>query len=169
MGRLTVSQDTIAQTKNLLNLEPIAKDLTYCLLGEPIGSGVYRSVFANQLNQKEVIKIEIPSDKLGNVFCNVQEYILWSEIKGLCGSLAWVKDWFAPVKWISPAGNILCMQRTCERPAKKKPTKIPKFLWDVKEANFGWIGNNYVCHDYGSVHAFIEYRKTLKDVSYAWQ
>ena len=115
------------------------------------------------LDEKYVIKIE-PR----NTNCNQVEYTLWEEIKGLTGDLAWVKDWFAPVKWISPNGRILLMQKTKEDFNKEYPEKIPKFMWDVKPDNFGWIGKNLVCHDYGQFYSFIEYSKKMKKVDWSW-
>ena len=57
------------------------------------------------------------------------------------------------------------MQKTKET-KKEKPDKVPEFLWDVNEWNFGWIGDNYVCHDYGQFYGFIEYSKKMKKVSW---
>lgn len=80
--------------------------------------------------------------------------------------MEWVKDWFAPVKWISPNGRILVMRKTEEKPDKKRPDKVPDFLWDVKVDNFGWIGNNLVCHDYGQFYNMIDYKKKMKKVKW---
>jgi hypothetical protein len=33
---------------------------------------------------------------------------------------------------------------------------------DVKSRNFGWIGDRYVCHDYGFIQGFMEYSKRFK-------
>lgn len=137
---------------NILHLMPVATDMVSSLCGEKLGSGVYRSVHNFNIDPKCVIKIE-PL----NTQCNVTEYLLWNEIQHLCGDLAWVKDWFAPVKWISPNGRLLVMEKTFDKPKKKKPEFVPKFMWDVKPDNFGWIGNKYVCHDYGQFYNFISY------------
>jgi hypothetical protein len=147
----------------LTHLASVSSDLITCLVGEKIGSGCYRTVYEYNLDKKYVIKIE-PL----NTNCNVTEYMLWNEIRGLTGNLAWVKDWFAPVKWISPNGRVLVMQRTKVDYKKEKPKKIPKFMWDVKEDNFGWIGNKFVCHDYGQFYNFISYSKGMQDVGKKW-
>lgn len=89
---------------------------------------------------------------------------MWAQIEDLCGDLAWVKEWFAPVKWISPNGRVLIMKKTVEKPNKKRPERVPKFLWDVKWDNFGWIGNKFVCHDYGQFYNFMEYRKATRKI-----
>ena len=153
----------IEEICNLLHLMPVATDLAASLCGEKLGAGAFRSVHNYNLDPKYVIKIE-PL----NTQCNVTEYMLWNEIQHLTGPLAWVKDWFAPVKWISPNGRLLVMEKTKVIPSRKKPTRIPKFMWDVKEENFGWIGKNYVCHDYGQFYNFIHYSKTMVDVGDRW-
>ncbi len=79
------------------------------ICGKKIGFGVFRCVYDYNLDDRYVVKIE-PL----NTNCNVVEYMLWNEIKGLINGLAWVKDWFAPVKWISPNGKILIMRKTKE-------------------------------------------------------
>lgn len=140
----------------------VATDMVTTLCGHYLGGGAFREVYEYNLDPRYVIKIE-----KGVYHCNLVEYMMYDEIKGLTNDLAWVKDWFAPVKWISPNGRILVMERTHPEPVLKKgqrkpkrPDKIPKFLWDVKEDNFGWIGKKFVCHDYGQFYNFISYPKT---------
>lgn len=156
--KLTTELKSSNEIISILENFPVAIDLVTTFIGKKIGYGCYRDVYQYNLNDKYVIKLERE-----NTDCNTVEYLLWNEIRGLCGNLAWVKDWFAPVNWISPNGKILVMEKTIERPNKKKPSKIPKFLWDVKEDNFGWIGNKYVCHDYGQFYNFIKYDKKMQD------
>lgn len=145
-------------------VRPLGQDILNSLLGRKLGYGVYRSVFDHQLNPKHVIKLEPAAP-----FCNPTEYLIWQNVFWLQGDLKIrVKDWFAPVHWISPGGHVLCMSKTEPRPAKRRPAKIPSFLWDVKQENFGWIGNNFVCHDYGNIDSLVHYSKTFKDASYAW-
>ena len=161
--RLEDNLSDLQRVTDLLNIAPISLDFVTSMCGKHLGSGTYRSVFEYNLDEKYVIKIE-PR----NTNCNQVEYTLWEEIKGLTGDLAWVKDWFAPVKWISPNGRILLMQKTKEDFNKEYPEKIPKFMWDVKPDNFGWIGKNLVCHDYGQFYSFIEYSKKMKKVDWSW-
>lgn len=151
------------KVNGLLKMQPVALDLVDCLLGEQLGAGVYRSVFVFNINPEKVIKVE-PL----NTQCNVQEYLAWNQIQHLTGPLEWVKDWFAPVHWISPNGRVLCMARTDPYSTKKKPAEIPKFLWDVKEENFGWLNGKYVCHDYGSIYAFMDFKKGFQKVGERW-
>ena len=69
------------------------------------------------------------------------------------------KDWFCPVVSLSSNGAILIMERTFDKPGKKKPDEIPEFMFDTHEGNFGWLGNRFVCHDYASIPFF---RDTIK-------
>lgn len=162
--------------KSLIDSPHVGMDLIMCQLGPHIGSGTFRAVHESALDAKYVFKVEFGHSRkdghdtgMNNSFCNIQEYLLWQEIEGLKGPLAWVKDWFAPVEWISPAGHVLCMQRTYEMPEKERPETMPEFLWDVKQSNFGWIGDKFVCHDYAHVHAFIHYRKRMRTVKGRWE
>jgi len=151
----------IEKVSDLLKITPVALDFVTSICGNSIGFGIYRSVFDYNLDDKFVVKIE-PL----NTGCNLVEYMIWEEVKGLSGSLEWVKEWFAPVKWISPNGRILIMKKTKEDYKKKKPEGIPSFLWDVKEDNFGWIGNKFVCHDYGQFYNMIHYPKKMRKVNW---
>lgn len=50
------------------------------------------------------------------------------------------------------------MRKTKINPIRKRDEMVPKFFHDVKFDNFGWIGNKLVCHDYGHIHGFINYK-----------
>lgn len=146
---------------DLLNMTPVALDFVTCLCGEFIGSGSFRSVFNHNLDDRYVVKIE-PL----NTLCNIVEYMIYEEVQGLTGDLEWVKDWFCPVVWLSPNGRILVMKKTQQRNNRKKPEKIPKFLWDVKSNNFGWVGNKYMCHDYGQFYNMINYPNKMRKITW---
>lgn len=132
----TISENTI------LNYQ--ALDL---LLGKYIGGGVYRDVFEYAPNPAYVIKVA--KEEKGFI-SNVKEFDFWEEISWFKNESSWVKDWFAPVKEMSSNGSFLIMQKTEVKPKKKRPSEIPCFIEDYHSENFGWIGNRYVCHDYGS-------------------
>lgn len=158
--RLQNNLNSIDEVHTITNLQDVNTDLITTLLGQKIGSGAYRSVYQHNWDNKYVIKIEPNSTE-----CNIAEFMLWEEIKGLKNNLAWVKELFAPVLWMSPNGKILCMQKTEPYPKNKKlqrPTEIPEFFTDVKWDNFGWIGNKFVCHDYGFIYKFIKYNKKMQ-------
>lgn len=160
--RIENKLNSIDEVRTISNLQDVNTDLITTLIGKKLGSGAYRAVYEHNWDDKWVIKVESNS-----THCNLTEYILWDEIQGLCGNLSWVKEWFAPIQWISPNGKLLCMQKTSEFPKNKKltrPKEIPAFFTDVKWENFGWIGNRFVCHDYGFLYKFIKYEKKIQKV-----
>ena len=128
----------LVQDRPFTNLDFI--DL-FC--GEHLGSGVSRDVYVYQIDPRWVIKIETP-DSEGD---NWAEWRVWNTVKYTTDG---TKDWFAPCDWISRAGRVMLQKRTkpIETKEKKIPEKIPAFFTDVKDSNFGWIGNQLVCHDY---------------------
>lgn len=121
-------------------------DITQSLLGRQIGSGASRVVYENAQDKDEVIKIEYMTQ--GD---NWLEHRVWTQAKEFGKDLKWAKKWFAPVNWISPDGRILCMERTEEKPNKKRPKKVPDFFCDAKYENFGWYKGRLVCHDYAII------------------
>lgn len=162
--RLENNLNSISELSTVSTLESVNSDLITMFLGEKISSGSYRSVYAFNPNpDKYVVKIEpLATDS------NANEFLTWSNVCGFINEWAWVKDWFAPVLWMSPNGKILIMERTAEQHKKDKPRpdKVPAFLCDVKAENFGWIGDRFVCHDYGFLWGFLEYRKNMKKASW---
>lgn len=160
----------------LLESHHVGMDLIMCMLGPIVASGNFRDVYSHAIDPTKVLKVEYGHEKkeqhdsvMQNSFCNIQEFLLWREIEGLKGRFAWVKEWFAPVEWISPSGHVLCMQKTEQLPDRKRPDRIPEFLWDVKQENFGWIEDNFVCHDYAHVSALITYEKKMQKVKDYWK
>lgn len=151
--RITDSLQDINEVYGVHSNASVLFDMTTTLFGEKIGTGQFRCTFNYNLDSKYVIKVEV-----NDTTCNTVEWLMWQEIQGLTGNLAWVKDWFAPVGWISPNGKLLTMRKTKPHVyGKERPKKIPAFLWDVKDANFGWLGDKYVCHDYGQFYNFLAY------------
>jgi len=164
--RIQNNLNSIDEVNIITKLQDVNTDLITTLLGKKIGQGTYRTVYQHNWDKDYVIKIE-PN----NTECNMTEYILWDKIRGLKNELAWVKEWFAPVLWMSPNGKILCMQKTYEEPKNKKlerPKEIPAFFTDVRWVNFGWIGNRFVCHDYGFLYKFIKYEKKMQKLKNIW-
>lgn len=160
--RLENNLNSIEEVCTLSHLQDVNTDLILSLCGKKLGSGVYRAVYDYNFDDKYVIKIEPRSTE-----CNITEYMLWDEINGLTNDLAWVKGWFAPVLWMSPNGKILVMEKTSEFPKNKKlerPKSVPAFFTDLKRDNWGWIGNRFVCHDYGFLYKFIKYEKKMQKI-----
>lgn len=146
---------------SIISIPSIASDFVTSICGEFIASGTYRSVFHYNLDEKYVVKVEPKSTN-----CNLIEALIWQEVQWLTGRLNWVRDWFAPVKWISPNGRILVMRKTREQPDKKRPDKIPAFLWDAAYRNFGWIGDKLVCHDYSNFYTMVNYQKRMVKINW---
>ena len=162
--RLENNLNSIEEVNIISKLQDVNTDLITTLIGKKLGQGTYRAVYQHNWDKDWVIKIE-PN----NTSSNISEYMLWDEIQGLINKLAWVKEWFALVLWMSPNGKILCMQKTSQEPKNRKleiPDKVPAFLADVKLDNFGWIGNKFVCHDYGFLHKFIKYENKMQTIKW---
>lgn len=156
--------DNLNSTESLSEISSICavnEDLIRSICGRHLGSGSFRSVYVYNLDPRFVVKLE-----LLNTNCNQTEYELWDQIKELKAGLAWVKDWFAPIKWISPNGRVMIMKRTFEKENKELPNKVPAFMSDVKLNNFGWIGNKFVCHDYGFLYGFMNYSNKMKKINW---
>lgn len=122
------------------SLQKCALDL---LVGEKLGSGSTRRVFALRHDPSRVIKLEYAS----RVFCNVAEYELWNEVKDT--DLA---KFFAPVIDIDIWAGALIMARTqpiTQQQFEKEVKEVPFFFTDIHWANFGRLKGKIVCHDYG--------------------
>lgn len=118
------------------------RDLAALFLGEEIGVGTYRTVWSTNLNAERVIKREGGDAS----FSNVLEWEVWQVVKDTKHA-----RWFAPCYAISPCGIWMIQHRTAEiKDIAALPKKIPAFLTDIKVPNWGWIGDQLVCHDYGN-------------------
>jgi len=158
--RLKNRLNDLQETSNIISWQDVSTDLVLSMVGQSIGEGCYRNVYEYNLDPKYVIKIETEGTN-----GNISEYMLWDEIRGLKGDLEWVKDYFAPIKWVSPNGRLLVMERTFEKPEKERPKEVPKFFMDCKRNNWGWLKNGkFVCHDYQFLHGFIKYEKKFKTI-----
>jgi hypothetical protein len=161
-GYLENNLNSLTEITSLLESPEISMDFITSICGTLRGQGCYRKVFDYNLDDRFVVKVE-----LKNTNCNTIEHMMWEEIEGLTGELEWVREWFAPVIWISPGGRLLVMEKTKDyHKTRKPPEKIPSFLWDTHSANFGWIKNRFVCHDYGQFYNFISYNKVFKKVKW---
>mgnify|MGYP001561240035 CR=1 FL=1 len=122
------------------------KELKSVVLGDWLGAGASRDVYASAAEPNFVIKCEY---KAGS-FQNIAEWDVWD----------WINDrdqakWFAPCISISNCGVFL-VQRRCEPlRASERPPKLPKFLCDLKRENFGILDGRVVCLDYGTVGSAI--------------
>lgn len=127
------------------------------LCAEQIGSGLYRNVFAMRFNPALVVKIE---NEPSRRWCNVLEWTLWQDWQDYDA----VARWLAPCRHLSDGGHVLIMDRTRAALATELPRTLPAFLTDVKPANYGFIGNRFVCHDYA--FTVTEMRQSRRRVSW---
>lgn len=111
------------------------------LLGEPIGRGTFRTVYA--VDKDRVLKLETS----GFSFSNAHEWTLWNDAQ----DTKWAK-WLAPCLDIDEYGAALVMART--QPLTDEQweglQRVPSFMADVKRDNWGWHDGRAVCHDYGN-------------------
>lgn len=110
-------------------------------LGEFLGSGCSRDVYASRCSPDVVIKVEA---KCGT-FHNVLEWEVWRSVKHHENA-----KWFAPCLGIDPMGITLVMSRTKPLTDRQwnKAKELPWFFNDLKQDNFGWLNGQIVCHDY---------------------
>lgn len=105
-----------------------------------IYTGMSRAVWESTLMPDCVIKVE----ERGGMFQNVIEWETWQRVKDTS-----LRRWFAECVSISPNGSVLVMRRTRPAADRDYPEKMPIFLNDFKRRNYGMVGKNLVCHDYG--------------------
>lgn len=116
------------------------QDAISFMCGDLIGSGIHRDVFVYNMDPRYVVKIQNDSSE----FSNILEFEVWGYVK----ETEYAK-FFAPCTWMSANGRILIQRRTKPLSEKLRPPEyIPNFFWDVKDSNFGYIGNQFVAHDY---------------------
>lgn len=119
-------------------MEQALKDI---LIGKKIGSGCYRDVYHCKLDYSLVVKIE----KEEGEFHNIKEWNIWKELE-----YSPLKKWLAPCISISNDGKILIQKKIEFGRKKEYPKKVPAWFTDVQPKNFGFIGKQLVCCDYGS-------------------
>lgn len=120
-----------------------ARDLAYLFLGDIIADGSTRIVYKCLQDSSAVIKHE----PKGNRFQNVIEWEVWQTVKGTK-----FEKWFAPCIDISSNGVWLIQRRIEPIPKGMFPKKVPAFFTDMKYQNFGMLGKQFVCCDYGTIH-----------------
>jgi len=124
-------------------MKRIFKDTFNMFCGDKIGSGIHRDVFECKLRPEFVVKVE--HNEIYRSFANVKEMQFWCDWRYYQP----VAKWLAPCEFLSPDGFVL-LQKRCE-PLPRNfefPSKMPKFLTDIKPENFGLLDGNLVCLDY---------------------
>ena len=127
---------------DIVGHDPATKDSALCVLvGEKLGSSVFRDVYAVNGRPDVVLKVE---DR-GGEFCNVMEWKIWTEAQGTPA-----EQWLAPCLDLSGlGGRALVMRRT--KPITERiwrRLEVPAFFNDLKPENWGLIDGRPVCHDY---------------------
>lgn len=112
------------------------------MCGKLLGHGISRKVFACSQSPTMVVKVE---DDDGPWFQNIIEWETWRHVQDSPEA-----RWFAPCHHISPNGRVMLMARTEPCPRTRLPDRLPKFLSDMKQDNFGLLRGRVVCHDYGT-------------------
>lgn len=120
-----------------------ARDLAYLFLGPLIATGMSRTVYAHEQDKTLVIKYEHGNARWQNIL----EWEIWQCVKDTKAA-----KWFAPCIDISPNGHFLIQKRAEKLPKHYFPKKVPVMLGDLKYDNFGMIGKQFVCVDYGTAH-----------------
>lgn len=136
----------------------VSEDLMHMLLGNRLGTGSFREVYALRFSDDLVVKVET-----GKTFFNVTEWEVWN---------ACPKEythWLAPCVHISDCGTCLVQKRVS--PIAKRPANIPNWLDDNKLSNWGKFRNRLVCCDYGHHRLFKEGfgNHTLVEGSSLWR
>lgn len=123
------------------------------LCGDKIGAGMSRTVYECRLHRDCVVKVEDPDSGDRQ---NWLESATWDMARNFGDGPA--TRWLAAIRWASPRGSILLMERT--RPPSDAEfaavEKLPCWLTDLKRSNWGMAKSRkdgkewLVCHDYGT-------------------
>lgn len=117
---------------------PAMKEFLECFVGKLIARGTTREVFECKFDKSVVIKVQRAFQTQ-----NAVEVATWKRVEDTPS----VAKWFAPVLGYSSSMRVIVQRRTM--PLLKPPARIPEFLTDRKVQNYGMIGKQVVCHDYG--------------------
>lgn len=135
-------------------------ELEHLFIGRKLGEGTARKVYAlkdpwswtthnetgapinDDRNPSFVVKFEKTER---GAFQNAQEWAVWKWVRGTT-----MEKWFAPCEAISPCGMYLIQRRVEPLRANELPKKLPAFLQDIQQENFGRLGEKIVCCDYGT-------------------
>jgi hypothetical protein len=126
-------------------LREIQEEFNGFMIGELLGSGKHRAVYAHPHNVNWVIKVERPSDYAE--FCNAVEWNVWTR---LADSEA--GKWLAPCVKISRQGSIMIQTRCEVCPEDQLPKKVPAWMTDAHQGNWGMIDGRPVLFDYGFLY-----------------
>lgn len=126
--------------------ETAKADFIGLMLGRKLGGGMSRVVYECALDPNLVVKIE---QRTGH-FQNVVEWEMWNALSGMKAA-----QWLAPCRTISACGTVLLQVRTTPARKGELPERMPIWLTDFKQGNYGMLGGRLVCHDYGASGAIL--------------
>jgi hypothetical protein len=152
--------DSRTKFKSYFVENAVSMEFFELMVGEHIGTGAFRSVFHLAPNPNLVIKFEQGAD----TFHNVQEWEIWKRVK----KDKELSKWFAPCQSISFGGSVLIQRYARDCLDTELPTLIPTLFTDNAPRNWGKIGNQAVCRDYG-LHTMYErgLSKALRHVEWS--
>lgn len=132
-------------TTTILDEVPKYRDQALNLLvGELLGSGAYRRVYAVKHSPDLVLKVDFDG-----AFHNAMEWAAWCTLEGT----EWAK-WVAPCVEIDEFTGALLQRRA--RPLTDDEWaslgECPAFLGDVGQRNWGWLDGRPVMVDYAINH-----------------
>lgn len=119
----------------------VFRAVTDVLCGKKLGEGCSRTVYECSFDKSLVIKIEDRNYHSQNII----EWEVWDQVE----YDKKLKKWFAPCIAISRCGTVLIQKKVKYRDIALYPKKIPAFFGDTHRKNFGFIGDQFVCSDYG--------------------
>lgn len=111
------------------------------MTGKRLGFGMSRITYELAHDDTKVVKIE----RQAGHFQNVVEWETWQALRDTKHA-----KWLAPCHYISACGIFLVMERTAPIRKGEEPKLLPSWLRDHKLENYGMIGKQIVCHDYGT-------------------
>lgn len=149
----TKSQETadlnIARFRDITTISNhpfMGQDLARFMLGDKIAEGSFRAVFEFDFIPNTVIKVA------GDTEANTNEFNTWAAIAKTPHA-----KWFAPCLFLSPCGHFLVQRKVRPiKPGDKLPKTMPRAFTDFKKENYGWLGKQFVCHDYQFISPVLE-------------
>lgn len=114
------------------------------LVGECLGQGAYRRVYALKHSPGLVLKLEYCPD-----FMNVREWHAWEYLR----DTEWSR-WLAPCVSIDEFSGALVQERADDLTDEQweQLVEYPNFLGDVGRRNWGWLKDRPVMRDYAINH-----------------
>lgn len=127
-----------------------AENIMDALVGQWIGRGARREVYAHRENQDLVVKIQRNKCE----FDNIIEWELW-HAAGYCKGQSDAHKWLAKCHYLSKDGKILIQERTYRIHEKDYPKEVPIWMRDDLHSNFGrTLDGRFVAHDYAQNLAY---------------